>query len=217
MPLLSLKRIEMSKTTSRWFLCAATFWAICTFAGGSSLKFEDEAKELVGLLAVEAGDSFADVGAGNGEWIVPFAKVVGEQGHIYATEIEEDKVRKIERTAADNDLNNVTAILGAQDSIGLAANCCDAILLRLVYHHFEDPKPMHAGLSSALRQGGRIAIIDFGPGNSFPLSNVPEFRHGHGVEAKTVINEMKASGFHLIEHRENWADHGDRYLLVFQK
>ena len=207
----------MFKATTRWILWATVSWAICAPTCGTSLEFEAEAKKLIEFLAVEAGDSFADVGAGDGEWVVPFAKVVGEQGHIYATEIDEDKVRRIERTASDNDLENVTAILGAQDSIELDSDCCDAILLRLVYHHFEDPKLMHAGLSSALKQGGRLAIIDFGPGNSFPLSNVPEFRHGHGVEARTVIDEMQASGFKLVEHRENWADHSDRYLLVFQK
>jgi len=207
----------MLKPTTRWILWATVSWAICALTCGASLEFEAEAKMLIELLAVEAGDSFADVGAGEGEWVLPFAKVVGEHGKMFATEIDEDKVRKIERTASDNDLENVTAILGAQDSIELDPDCCDAILLRLVYHHFEDPRLMHSGLSSALKRGGRLAIIDFGPGNSFPLSNVPEFRHGHGVEARTVIDEMQTSGFHLLEHRENWADHSDRYLLVFQK
>ncbi len=88
------------------------------------------------------------------------------------------------------------------------------MLILLVYHHFVHPEKMQADLRRALRPGGRIAIVDFGPENNLSRSSVPGFRTGHGVAAETIIVEMTAAGFRLEERRDQWANQ-NRYLLVF--
>jgi hypothetical protein len=55
----------------------------------------------------------------------------------------------------------VTVIEGAAASANLPAACCDAIFLRHVYHHLGDYGAFNKSLQSALKPGGRLAIIDF--------------------------------------------------------
>lgn len=91
-------------------------------------------------------------------------------------------------------------------------NCCDAIVLRRVYHHLTDPAGVNASLLRALRPGGVLAVIDFPP--SFFLS-----RGAFGVPAQTVISEVTGSGFALLRLIDDWPGRGPlgSYCVVFRK
>jgi hypothetical protein len=53
---------------------------------------------------------------------------------------------------------------------GLQAACCDAIVLRRVYHHLSDPAAINASLLPSLRPGGLLAVIDLPPPPFFSRS-----------------------------------------------
>lgn len=177
-----------------------------------------EAERLAEVLALEAGRTLADVGAGDGEWSELLAPWLGEGGHLYATEVEAEKVEEIrERLEGAGISAGFTVIEGGQSATGLPAGCCDAILLRMVYHHFEEPAAMRADLRRALRPGGRLAIVDIVPQQHWrELPGVPD-RGGHGIPADELIAEMTASGFTLLERHERWNDDPERYCVVFGK
>ena len=75
----------------------------------------------------------------------------------------------------------------------------DAIFMRNVYHHFDDPAAMNASLRASLKPGGRLAIIDFTPP---PGKEAAPSRRGednqHGVTATTLKAELEAAGFEVI-------------------
>ncbi len=136
---------------------------------------------------------------------------------MIATEVEEEKVREIRERAEAEGLGNVTVVLGSQDDVGLTAGCCDAVLLRLVYHHFQQPVRMRAGLLAALKPGGRIAVIDIVPQKHWrKLRGVPE-RGGHGIPLDDLAAEMTAAGFEQVGRYEDWAGDEERFCLVFRR
>ena len=91
-----------------------------------------------------------------------------------------------------------------------------ALLLRLVYHHFQDPARMRSSLRQALRPGGLIVIIDLEPRDDWgQLSGVPD-RGGHGVPASEVVEDMTAAGFEVMARFDEWAGEPD-YCLVFKR
>jgi len=45
-------------------------------------------KEMLLNFGLDKGDCFADIGAGNGFFAIPAAEIVGENGHIFAVDIE---------------------------------------------------------------------------------------------------------------------------------
>lgn len=173
----------------------------------------EEAEAIRKLLRIKPGDAVADVGAGDGDWTEDLAEFVGESGTVWATEVDEDLVEDLARLAEDHP--QIRPVLGDQDSTGLGENCCDAVLVRLVYHHFTDPAPMRADLRRAMRPGARLLIVDITPQSGWrELDGVPE-RGGHGIPTDRLIEEMEADGFQVVERLDEWGDEEDEFGVVF--
>ena len=183
---------------------------------GLVLAFTSETDHVVDALALREGMQVADVGAGDGDWAERLAEKVGPAGHVYATEIEAEDVEEIARRAERAGLENVTAVLGTVTDTGLVDGCCDAILLRMVYHHFTDPAPMRASLRRALRPGGRLAVIDLRPQDWGDVARVPG-RAGHGIREEDLVAEMTSDGFEVVARYEEWAGSPNRYGVVFRR
>jgi ubiquinone/menaquinone biosynthesis C-methylase UbiE len=177
--------------------------------------FNEDVERLVPILELRTGQTVADIGAGGGELSVLLAKQVGPEGRVYATEMETDRMDRIRRRAKESGLENVTVLEAHATRTNLPEACCDAIVIRNVYHHFDDPAPMNKSLFESLKPGGRLAIIDFSPRRGRTASS-PSNRDqdSHGVDAETVIKEVTAAGF----ERETVQNSEDRsFLAVFRK
>ncbi len=176
-----------------------------------------EIERIAALLELEPGHVVADVGAGDGDFSERLAEEVGPRGRVYATEVKQDLVKKIEKRMKRLGLSQVDAVLGNQDEIGLTADCCDAVLLRLVYHHFVKPQKMRSDLWRALKPNGLIAIVDITPQKHWSeLPGVPN-RGGHGIPTGDLVGEMLDAGFELVEQQSNWNGEEDRFAVLFRK
>lgn len=183
--------------------------------GCGTARADDEAARLASLLALQPGMTVADVGAGEGQWTVQLASRVGPDGHVFATEVDDSELEEIRERVEEAQLGNVTVLRGDERDTGLAAGCCDGILLRLVYHHFTDPEAMRASIAQALRPNGRLAICDIVPQSGWrELQDVPD-RGGHGIPPEELFSEMVADGFSFIERHDRWNGEDDRFCMVF--
>ena len=54
------------------------------------------AVELEALLKLAPGMTVAEIGSGNGDLTVDLARMLGERGHVYSTEIDASKLRLIQ-------------------------------------------------------------------------------------------------------------------------
>ena len=179
-------------------------------------EFAEDAARLVPALALGPGRSVADIGAGDGQLTVALAHGVGPEGRVYATEMTDERIEKIRDTAEDARLGNVTALRAHAARTNLPPGCCDALVIRLVYHHFADPATMNRSLFETVRPGGRVAVIDFQPREG--RTAAPGSRadgDSHGVDPATVIREMTAAGFEqvLVEA----PDENRRFLIVMTR
>lgn len=176
-----------------------------------------EHARIAQALELRPGLVVADVGAGEGDHTAELARAVGETGRVLATEIEQRLLDRIAARMAAEPIANVETVLGDQQKTGLPALCCDRILLRLVYHHFHDTRPMRSGLFEALRPGGLILVVDVPPQKGWRrLEGVPE-RGGHGIRPEDVVREMRESGFVLVSRQDEWPGETDAYALVFRR
>ena len=177
-----------------------------------------EMPQLVQLLELKPGMTVADVGAGFGAWTMEFAKVVGPSGRVYASDIGSAQLAALREAAKKHP--NVTVVEGAAQSANLQAACCDAILIRDAYHHLTEPEPIVKSLASALKPGGRLAVIDFPPrANSEVPSGVPANRRGHGVPPEIVEREVGAALAH-VRTIATWAPDSQPaslFLVLFRK
>jgi SAM-dependent methyltransferase len=186
-------------------------------AATTAVPAQTEDERIVAALGLREGMRVADVGAGDGRFTTGLAERVGVKGHVFATEVDEAELAKVRSRVADAGLTNVTTVLGDQKATGLQTTCCDAILLRLVYHHFADPEVMRRDLWRALRPGGRIVVIEVPPKPNWRrLEGVPE-RGGHGIEEKDLLADMRSTGFAVAERHESWPAEDGAYCVVFER
>jgi ubiquinone/menaquinone biosynthesis C-methylase UbiE len=194
-------------------LLLAAFVSLC------SAISESEIQRLAKVMNWKAGQVIADVGAGEGEIGFAAAAVVGETGKVYLTELDEDKLAALQKDASRRKLQNVVMLTAAEKETKLPDNCCDAIVLRRVYHHFTAPTEMDASLLHSLRPGGLLAVIEFPPRKSLtasdPVKGVPSNRGGHGIPKKILVEELTAAGFKLDKSFDDWPDDG--YCVLFRK
>lgn len=192
---------------------AATLWLPLRAAAQD--EFAVDAARLVKALELTAGQSVADIGAGDGELSVELARVVGATGRLYATELESDKVRAIRKATSSAGFKNVTVLEAHPTRTNLPERCCDALVLRLVYHHIKDPVLMNQSLFQSLKPGGRIAIIDFPPDGTESADPSRRADGGqHGVTPPTVVRELRQAGF---EHVSTQEGSGTRRFMVVMR
>ncbi|HXC47048.1 MAG TPA: methyltransferase domain-containing protein [Candidatus Sulfotelmatobacter sp.] len=194
-------------------LFLAVFVSLC------SAISEGEIQRLATVMNWKAGQVIADVGAGEGEIGFAAASAVGETGKVYLTELDVEKVAALQKDASRRHLKNVVILAAAEKETKLPDNCCDAIILRRVYHHFTAPKEMDASLLRSLRSGGLLAVIEFAPRKSLtasdPVKGVPSNRGGHGIPKRILVEELTAAGFKPDKTFDDWPDDG--YCVMFRK
>jgi ubiquinone/menaquinone biosynthesis C-methylase UbiE len=175
-----------------------------------------EAERLLKVLELQPGATVADIAAGSGEMSVALAKLLGPSSRVYATDINQERLREIGQASVAAGLTNVIPLEGHPTQTNLPDACCDAAFVRYVYHHFGDPPAMNANIRRALKPGGRFAVLDAAPKKSIDGLVPPALRASgdtHGVAAQTVVEELEAAGFTNVRIvTREWP--GDLFLVL---
>ncbi len=166
-----------------------------------------EASRLGERLGIGPGSRVADIGAGDGSLAVEIARLVGDRGEVYATELSAERRQAIVSRLAEAGSPRVRVIEASVDATNLPAGCCDAVYMRTVFHHVDDHAAFARDLRHALRPGGRVAVIDFQPGSLW--------FHGrdHGVTPDAITAAFEDAGFALSGPVERWG--ASLFLLLF--
>ena len=168
-------------------------------AAQSAAENAADAARLIQALQIREGSAVGEIGAGDGELTVAMAKAVGPTGRVFSNELNKERFAKLAGVAERAGVANVTPVEGRELETNFPDECCDAIFMRNVYHHFGDPAAMNASLLKSLKPGGRLAVIDFTPpGDEAATAKGRSADNFHGVKAATVENELKAAGFEIV-------------------
>ena len=166
---------------------------------------------ILDVLELQPGHDVADVGAGTGFFTRMMAEEVGPDGNVYAVDISEEFLEHISETADDAGLTNIELVLCDQRSTKLPPNSVDAVFICDTYHHFEFPADTLASIHEALRDKGKLVVVDFErvKGVTTPFS-IEHVRAGKG----TFTDEIKDAGFDYVREADIMED---QYVLVFTK
>ena len=194
--------------------------AAATLTGAVRASAQDEfaldAARLTRALGLTVGQTVADIGAGEGQLTVALANVVGPTGRVYATELETGVLRAIRRAAESAGLQNVTVLQAHATRTNLPDNCCDALVLRFVYHHIGNTRSMNGSLYQSLKPGGRLALIDFLPDGKESADPTRRSTGAqHGVTPATVVCELREAGFDLVVAEERSGRTG--FMVVMRR
>lgn len=164
-------------------------------------------EQVLDALGLAPDAVVADVGAGSGYFTERFARRLGKDGLVYATDVQEPMLERLRERVAEKRLANVVVVAARFDDPSLPESCCDLVFLSSVYKEIDGRIAYASKLSRLLRPGGRVAIIEFRP--DAPGPGPPKEDR---LPPQRVIEEMDAAGFAL---REEHVFLPRQYFLVF--
>lgn len=163
---------------------------------------------IMDALSIGDNSVVADVGAGAGWFTVRLSARVGPGGQVYAQDVQPEMLAAIERRVQGQGRRNVRTVLGTPTDPRLPSGAMDAILLVDAYHELVDAPALLRRLAEALTSDGRLAIIDFLPGEGGPGPDAAE-----RVAPSRVQADAARAGL-TLERSESFLPF--QYLLVFR-
>ncbi len=91
-------------------------------------KFSDPVKVLKGA-GTQSGKGVLEIGCGTGFFTIPAAKLVGDEGCVYAIDSHPVAIEQVAKKVRDAGLTNVRLIKADALETGLASDCIDLVLL----------------------------------------------------------------------------------------
>ena len=147
--------------------------------------------QVVALMALEPGQTVADLGAGTGYFLSRLSAAVGPEGRVLGLDVEPNMVAHMQERIASESLTNVEARVVPIDGPGLEAASVDAILIVDTWHHIGEREDYSAKLFDALKPGGAVFVVDF----------TREAPHGPPAEMRlsplVVAEELSSAGFEI--------------------
>jgi predicted methyltransferase len=150
-----------------------------------------EPERVLDLLAIAAGGSVADLGAGGGYFSERLAARVGAAGRVLAIDIDPDARQQLASRFPAARFPQIAVRAGRARDPGLPAASVDAVLMVDVYHELEDGPGMLAALRRALRPGGRVVIVDRAAAEFDPAA--------HAIPETRVVADAAAAGLRVRE------------------
>ncbi len=166
--------------------------------------------EVVKALGLKSGQVAADIGAGTGYFSRRLARAVGGDGVVYAVDIEPDMLRYIQKRAHQEGQSNIVTVLGAAQDPMLPPKSVDRILIVDTIHHIADRVAYFKVLGEDLREGGRIAIVDFYKNKDIPVGPPKRMR----LTKSKLTSEAEAAGF-VVAQEFDFLPY--QYFVVFRK
>jgi ubiquinone/menaquinone biosynthesis C-methylase UbiE len=173
----------------------------------------EKTSKIIELLDFKKGSTIADVGCGSGYYTYRFSKSVGGTGKIYAIDIKERHLDFINDFVKLHNINNIETIVSAEDDIGLDTKV-DYVFMCSLYHIiygvFSEPvrsRLIHS-MKNALKQDGRLIIVDNGPVEDEQLPY-----HGPFITRQLIEYQLSYYGFTLEKYEQIIPQ---RYMLTFK-
>lgn len=146
-------------------------------------------EDIIEAMEIEEAMTVADIGAGTGYFVPFLSEAVGEEGRVFAVDIEASMIEYMDDMIADAGLENVETLLADPDDSGLPTGEIDRIVTINTWHHIADRKAYSQHLLQRLDDGGSVWVVDYH--EESPVGPPVEYR----IPAEVVVSELEAGGF----------------------
>ena len=149
---------------------------------------------------IKEGNHVLDYGCGPGFVTIPVAKLIGDQGVVYALDIHPLSIQIIKKKVKKYNLKNVKTILTNKET-GLPDESIDIVLLFNVIFMIKDKGRLIKELHRVLKKGGIISIVNSGLGSKFKKKQAAENSLTELIckENNFILSEKIRSNFNFIK------------------
>jgi len=105
------------------------------------MGLDSRAIEVSQQIGIRRGQTILDFGCGSGTYAIPAARIVGEQGRVYALDKDKEALDELMQKAESAGLKNIDRIeTSGELEIELTDESVDVVLLFDVFHPFYFPQ-----------------------------------------------------------------------------
>jgi ubiquinone/menaquinone biosynthesis C-methylase UbiE len=163
-----------------------------------------DAADLIRGAIPRRGETWADLGSGEGTFTRALVELLGPKSRIYAVDRDSAAVSAIERWARTSSAPVIPVVADFTrpfDLPGLVGATLDGILLANALHFVREAEVVLARLVSQLRSGGRVVIVEYDQTNAsrwvpnpIPAARLPALAASAGL-SPPVITATRPSAF----------------------
>ncbi len=162
--------------------------------------------EVVRALRLPEDAVVADLGCGPGLFAVAFAEACPE-GYVLAADIEPAQLDALRERLADARVPNVVPVLASPRDPHLPPGRVDLVFVGDTYHHLGDRVAYMSALRRCLRPGGRLAVLEYKPGD-LPVGPPAKHKLAEGVREAELAEagwvRIESFGTHTWHDFEVW-------------
>lgn len=148
--------------------------------------------KIMDAIGLKPGMIIGEVGAGRGRMTMWLAERVGNNGKVYANDIDEEALEHLRKRCEREEFNNIEIILGEVEDPKLPAGALDIAFMINVYHHLDNPVPLIRNILPSLKPDGILAIVECDPDKT-------DWGAEHECSSKeNMEKDLEEAGFEIV-------------------
>jgi ubiquinone/menaquinone biosynthesis C-methylase UbiE len=153
-----VNRIEQKHHHSSLHASRLAFWMIRLMHDNPLLPLVRNPYKLLRAAGLEEGQKVIEVGCGPGFFTIPAARIVGDEGHVYAVDIHPLAVKRVKEKIKRDGIKNVKPLLANASDTGLSDGSIDLAFLFGLRYIAGGLNNMLSELHRILKPGGRLSF-----------------------------------------------------------
>ncbi len=146
-------------------------------------------ERIMDSLGVTPGMVIGEAGAGTGYFTVKLSPRVGDEGKIYANDIDTRSLRTLSSYADRNGLDNIEIIVGEETDPLFPDGALDMVIMVYVFHHLDDQVAFMENIKPDLKPGAPVVLVEGDPEKYY--------RGGHFWRRDRIEPLILAAGYEI--------------------
>jgi ubiquinone/menaquinone biosynthesis C-methylase UbiE len=150
---------------------------ISTFLDSGFRKKLQPPAKVIADSGIKPGMKVLEIGCGSGAFTLEAARTAGQQGKVYALDIQEDMLGKLRTKLSrpgNSDIRNIEIINRSAYELPFEAGFIDLVLMVTVLQEVPDKPRVLAEIKRILKPAGILAVSEFLPDPDYPWRSTTE-------------------------------------------
>jgi ubiquinone/menaquinone biosynthesis C-methylase UbiE len=150
---------------------------ISTFLDSGFRKMMQPPAKVIAYSGIKPGIKVLEIGCGSGAFTIEAARTVGQQGKVYALDIQEDMLGKLRTKLSrpgNSDIRNIEIINKSAYELPFADNSLDLVFMVTVFQEIPDKQRALAQIKRVLKPAGILAVSELLPDPDYPWRSTTE-------------------------------------------
>lgn len=149
-------------------------------------------EKVMDAIGINQGMTIGEPGAGDGYFTFHLSKRVGERGHIFANDINENGLLYIERECKKRGITNITTIIGSVEDPKFPKGKMEMVVMVYVFHDLENPVVFLRNIIPSMKPGAKLVLLE-----REPLKTKNTYDKTHFYTKEIILSLTSEAGFNL--------------------